>query len=53
MSNVEKRRAMERENMHGHEKWIVQSGTELAGSADRWVIQLRRSIRIFDDQMHS
>lgn len=53
MSNVGKRRAMEREYMHGHEKWIVQSGTELAGSADRWVIQLRHSIRIFDDQMHS
>lgn len=44
---------MEREYMHGHEKGIVQSGTEFAGLADRWVIQLRHSIRIFDDQMHS
>lgn len=30
---------MEREYMHGHAKRVVQSGTLLAGLADRWVIQ--------------
>ncbi|EHK41277.1 hypothetical protein TRIATDRAFT_259219 [Trichoderma atroviride IMI 206040] len=35
MSNVKKRRAMEREYVHGHAKRVVQSGTLLAVLADR------------------